>query len=412
MADRWDALILGAGVAGASTALGLARAGASVLVLDPSPDPRGLAGSAVGARNAMSAVAAGPAGPDGPTVVERRWMALDRRSSVCVDQRLPPSASPWCTLSGSEFGPWADDRLRSAGVSVRWGAHVERLTRSEDGSVLGAEVGGTSELANVTVLAGGCAEPAAAAPDGADAGFDDRAWVKVPVDPAKLARRFSIAPGESVVVDAILGGVAPPAMGRGFLLTHPDGVTVGVTLRNASPTDARAALDDLRAHPALSPYLAGSVPGALHSARRRARGAPRLGANGVVVVGWESGLRRENGFTEDELTPAVESGIAAAEAIRSARSPRQVVAEYRRRVSSRGLLRQLSGAYRRSDRIAWNPRLHHAYAHLATEVLHRVMTETGAPKEPVRRAVEAGLKAARVRKADLVWDALRAGGSS
>ncbi|MCI4346966.1 MAG: hypothetical protein L3K07_09495, partial [Thermoplasmata archaeon] len=58
----------------------------------------------------------------------------------------------------------------------------------------------------------------------------------------------------------------------------------------------------------------------------------------------------------------------------------------------------------RMDRVKWNARFYTDYPAFATELLGRMMTETGAPKETMRATLRAARKAAKLSRWNLISD--------
>ncbi|MGI0132773.1 MAG: hypothetical protein ACREDK_06765 [Thermoplasmata archaeon] len=420
MAEPLDALILGGGVDGTSAALALAPTGARVQVVDAAPSAAAVAGARVGPRRTVASLGALAPEEDGPlplerAIVERRWILLDARSAVSVDERCadaPSDPSSWWTVRDAVVASWAEPKLRRAGVAVRWGGHATRLSRDEDGVVTGAVIDGADVPSHVTIVAEGAGHllgPSDPAPER----WERHAWSTYPMAADQLQRRFAVGASTGAAFDAILGFVPPPTMARGYLWTHRDAITVGVVGRSRTPWDARSLLDAFRRHPSIARYIGGAT--SLEDGERAVPlpGNLRLGGPGYLVLGRDAGLVHGTGAVHDGLGPCVQSGIASAAAIRATRnasvgSPR-LLREYRRALDRSGLIAERARSLRASGRVEWNPRLHRTYPTALAAVLHRVMTETGAPKEALRAAILGGLRDAGVRRRDLAWDALVAG---
>ena len=79
------------------------------------------------------------------------------------------------------------------------------------------------------------------------------------------------------------------------------------------------------------------------------------------------------------------------------------LAEYDRRLEATSVLPDFRD-FGRMDKVKWNPRFYTAYPRFATELFRRMMTETGGPKQPMRRLLRAAQRAAGLPTTTLLRD--------
>jgi flavin-dependent dehydrogenase len=417
MTERWDALVLGAGTPGLVAATVLARGDVRVLVLGDAPGTGGGPGLLTGAELGLVAQGDGGSVPAERRVTEHRWYLLDRRSSLSVVEQEPAEGDPTRrihTVQQSRMGPWLVERARSAGAELRLGSTADRLLVDPSGTVRGAAVGPqefpSSMVIQTEALSTG-AKGGDLEPRSVRGPVDQRAWVTIAAVAEQLESRFGVGPGGGAVFDAVLGQLRPPAMGRGYVWTHRDAITIGVAVRSPTALDALPILQAFRDHPSVNSFLGAGGP--IESGSGGIRSPAETNRPGLLVAGEASGNDFENLFLHAALGPAVRSAnlaaSAALEGIQAGSDPRSVLRSYRRGLHRAGLDEDHQRSGKASSRVEWNPRLHHEYPRLATELFHRMMTETSQPKEPMARTFAAARKASGVRWTDLAKDGLMAG---
>ncbi len=396
MADAGDVIVVGAGMAGGAAALALARAGRHPILVDPgdgswaSPAGAGI----LGPRDIPAEVR--PSFPVDRRLSDRRLLFLGASSSVSIDYQEGPGSEVGIPASflRARTDPWLAGAAVAAGAERRSGP-VDRLL-IEGGRIVGVALGGTELRARLTILSDGprALELAEGLAPGRPVAGPTEGTVsteRLALPAPTIEERFDLAPGAGCSLHALLGAVPPPTVASGFLLTHTDSVTVGVRIAgHVAPEAAGAMRAAFQAHPAVAPFLRGSVPlpGSARvlpsSTRRRAWAGP-----GWALAGDAAGLPDFHGAVLRGRNRAFRSGwIAGEEGARaltaSSSGPIGLGGSYGRRLRSEGLGRRGPGD---GDPLVGDARLHAAYPDLLAAALHRLMTETGGPKEPVTAAL-------------------------
>ena len=110
-----------------------------------------------------------------------------------------------------------------------------------------------------------------------------------------------------------------------------------------------------------------------------------------MVTGDAAGFVFSNGIVIQGMNYAIRSGIEAAETALAAKKANSASAaqlsEYTRRLEATHILSDFRD-FARMDHLKWNPRLYATYPAFATELFHRLMSESGGPKRPIRMHVE------------------------
>jgi 2-polyprenyl-6-methoxyphenol hydroxylase-like FAD-dependent oxidoreductase len=297
MTARWDAVVVGARVAGASTAMLLARAGLRVLCVD-----RGRQGSDTVSTHAL--MRAG-------VLQLTRWGLLDsvRESGTPPVHRITFAYGDEPVVVSVKPSPGVDalyaprrtvldsllvDAAAGAGATVRYGTSVTGLLRDGDGLVTGVVTRGRDgrsreESAGLVIGADGRNSLVAAAA-GAPSQFTGRAassilygyWADLPVD----GYHWSYRPGASA-------GAVPTNDGLSCVFAGGRPETVDRLVRDLGP---EGALRSITAPGSLGPALAGARRA---GAVRYVRGVPghlrRPAGPGWALVG-------DAGYWKDPLS--------------------------------------------------------------------------------------------------------------
>ncbi len=425
MPDDFDAIVVGAGMAGASAATRLAQGGANVLLLER--------GAEAGAKNLSGGILWGndldrilpgwqSAMPLERHIVRKRFGLLTADSAASFDlENGAWRTAPYVAHSvlRARTDAWLAKQAEAAGATVVTSVPVERL-HWEGTRVHGVVQGGETMTAPVTILADGANSRLALGtpirPNARLSGEATELGIKetYALDAAAIEDRFQLAPGEGHAEEWVTGLFPPGVMGGGFLYTNRDTLSVGIIVQIGSLFGKQVASHDLierfKAHPAIQSRLRGAelveYGAKLISSGWASRPAAFHG-DGWMVAGDAAGFVFSNGLVIQGMNYAVRSGLEAAEtalAAKSAgRSGGDPLAEYDRRLEATGVLPDFRD-FARMDRVKWNPRFYTVYPKFATSLLHDLMTETGTPKKPLRRILREAQRASGIGWTTLLRD--------
>lgn len=329
--EKFDAIIVGGGLAGCSAAIVLARAGLEVLLIER--------GDYCGAKNMTGGRLYGHSlekilpnfAAEAPIerVVKHEKVSLltedgglDIGYSSAKLSAAPESAS--YTVLRAKFDQWLAEKAEEAGAEVAAGFLVDELLE-EDGRIVGISAAGEEMYADVVILA-----------DGVNSMLAQQIGMKKELEPSQVAvgaketirlgeeiinQRFNLAPGEGTAWlsagDPTVGG-----FGGGFLYTNKDSVSIGVvaTLGDIGHSDVSVPqmLERFKNHPSIAPFLEGGeiIEYSGHLVPEEGiHMVPELVRDGVLVTGDAAGFCVNLGFTVRGMDFAVESGRLAAEAV-------------------------------------------------------------------------------------------------
>jgi electron transfer flavoprotein-quinone oxidoreductase len=427
MADDFDVIVVGAGMAGCSAAIRLARGGANVLLLERSPEPgqKNLSGGVLWGHDLESIV---PNWwremPVERHVVRKRFGFLTPGDAISFEfgdhrWKEPPYSAH--TVLRARTDAWLTQKAEQAGATVVPSVPVERLNWEGD-RVHGIVQGGETMTAPVTILCDGANSrlslgtpirpPNRLAPESTELGIKE----VYRLDSEVIEDRFGLAPGEGHAEEWVAGMFPPGVMGGGFLYTNADTVSVGLILNISSLFGREAYSHDLmerfKLHPAIAPRLKGGELVEYGAKLIVAGWASRPAAfqgDGWMVAGDAAGFTFSNGIVIQGMNYAIRSGILAAETALKSRSlhdaSAEKLAEYTQALERHHILADFRG-FEALDRVKWNSRLYTVYPRFAAELFHQMMDERGEPKRSVRRLLWKTLRASGIPLTSLMKDGL------
>ncbi len=298
MAERFDAIVVGAGPSGNTAALLLAKAGMKVLQLERGEYP--------GSKNVQGAILYAEAlesvvpncrrqAPLERAVIEQRMWLMDDRSHVGTHFRAETGKDEQptrYTVIRANLDKWLSKKVQEAGALLVCETTVLDLLKKGD-RVVGVRTDRANGdiLADVVVLA-----------DGVNSLVATRAELRAPVQAqdvalavkemhflpkAAIEERFNIAGDHGVVIEMV-GKITRGMVGTAFLYTNKESVSLGVGCMvddfKASGVSPYQLLEEMKAHPSVKPLIAGS-----EVKEYSAHLIPEGGYNAVPVVhgeGW------------------------------------------------------------------------------------------------------------------------------
>ena len=353
--EIYDAVIVGAGPAGAACAYTLAKAGREVVLLER--------GDAPGSKNvsggrfytyALDMLEPGlfEEAPLERRVTREQIMMLAGNRSVNIEYHDPsfnaPDRTPMsCTVLRARFDEWLAGKAEDEGALLACGVRVDDLLE-QNGKVVGVRAGEDEMPARVVIAADGVnslmAQKAGLIPEiqSAHVGVGVKEIIELP--PETIEERFNLEQGEGAA--RVVLGCTNGVHGGGFLYTNSDCISLGCVFSPEQVTKRGRSVHDIfqeyKLHPSISSLLKGGETveyGAHLVSEAGYRGIPqKLHKPGFMMIGDAAGTVINTGYTIRGIDLAIISGIAAARAILAASDPSEAGAGYLRELENLKLL--------------------------------------------------------------------------
>lgn len=337
--EKFDAIVVGAGMAGNAAALTMAQKGLKVLQIERGEYP--------GSKNVQGAILYSDMleklipdfREDAPLerhLVEQRFWMMDDRSHVGLHYRsddFNEERPNRYTIIRAPFDKWFSKRVQEAGAVVICETTVTELLRNVDGKVIGVRTDrrGGQVMADVVVLAEGVNGLI-----GTRAGLRDRPKASNVALAVKemhflpretIEARFNLKGDEGTVIEAA-GTISQGMTGMGFIYANKECISLGIgclvsDFQKAGQTPY-GLLERFKSHPSVAPLIQGSEVKE-YSAHLIPEGGynaiPQLYGDGWVVVGDAAQLN--NAIHREGSNLAMTSGRIAGEAIFQLKSRRE-----------------------------------------------------------------------------------------
>ena len=422
-ADKYDVIIVGAGLAGLSAAYKIAQAGLEVVLVErgPYPGSKNLSGGILYSRILEQII------PDfGNTAPVERFITNYYTSMVTADDYFnleyksrALGVYPYNAVSvlRSKFDRWLGEKAEEAGAMIIPGIKVDKVIK-KDNQVVGIRAGTEEIFADVVIAA-----------DGINSFISREAGLRGEIKPEHLAvgvkalielpretieERFKLSGNEGAAY-SILGEATHGVAGGAFLYTNLETISVGVVMRLDDLVKQKVkpheVLDDLLQHPLVAPLVKGgrmTEYGAHLTAEGGINMVPsKLYENGIMIVGDAAGLTINSGLVIRGMDLAIGSGLAAAETVIEAKNKGDYssnsLGSYQRRLEESFIMKDLK-LYAKLPEFMESELLFKKYPLMINSLFNRIYTQDLTPKEHMYKTVLKVIKESRIPILGLVKD--------
>ena len=429
MPEKFDVIVVGAGPAGTTAALALARAGVNVALFERGEQP--------GAKNMFGGVlyyteSLNKLVPnfwrEAPVerLVTRHIVTFLTPGSSCsldfTDEEFGTSPYNGFTLLRAKFDRWYAQKAQEAGAFLVPETRVDDVVWDGD-KVVGIQTNRSDGLVYADVVI---------AADGANSLLARRAGLRKLFSPSDFSvaakevlalpsetidERFGLA-GNKGLAQTFVGACTQGLEGGAFLYTNRASLSIGVVAKLSQLQEKKISiaklLDDFKLDPHISQVIKGAVLKE-YSGHLIPEGGlnmiPELCGNGILVVGDAAGLLNSTGLTLEGMNFAIASGFAAAEAVKLAKESgnfsKEGLVTYKTLLEQSFVLQDLR-TFRHTRKLLANPRIYNLYPLLICGIARRVFRVNGQPRKKIWKLVKTEAKG-KVSLWRLAKDVMQAG---
>jgi electron transfer flavoprotein-quinone oxidoreductase len=398
--DKFEVIIVGAGLAGLAAAWTLAGHGVEVVVLERGDYPG--AKNVTGGRLYVNPVRnlfpdLWVNAPLERHIVYEGATLLAKERSVAVqysgsELRAEPHQS--YSVLRAKFDRWLAEQAEAKGAMLLTKVRVDDVVR-ENGKVAGVLAGGDELRADVVIACDGVlslvSEKAGLRRPGLPKDYAVGIKEVISLDAGLINERFHLEENEGAA-QLFVGDVTRGLFGGGFLYTNRESISLGLVVglheltgNNSSP-DVPGLLEDFKRRPEIAPLIRGGK-----AAEYAAHIIPEGGfaatgplyRDGILVAGDAAGMALNIGFTVRGMEYALASGYYAGQAILKAKETGDFSAtglsSYKRLLEESFVLEDLKN-FRETPAVLSNERFFRHYPELAGSLLKEIYTVPADPK--------------------------------
>ncbi|MBC8018718.1 MAG: FAD-dependent monooxygenase [Verrucomicrobia bacterium] len=402
MSKSYQAIVIGAGPAGSSAALTMARAGLDVALVERGsfPGEKNMFGGVLHRMPSLEKIFPDfwERAPLERHIIKKGVTFMTGHSSFSTTIEAGSFDRPpynGYTIFRPRFDSWLADEAVAAGATLINRATVDELVLKN------------GKIAGVTILgrSGQLSAPVVVAADGVLSLTAKKAGLRQPsFDPAQMAvgvkalidmpretidERFGLVRDQGFANEFV--GCTEGVRGGGFLYTNYDSLSVGLVFHLASLRTSGKTPYDLLTSFMEQPQVAKMLTGGKlqeYSAHLIPEGGydmiPELVGDGILVAGDAAAFCNATGMNLEGINLASHSGVVAGEAVIAAHLAgdfsRQGLASYKKLLEESYVIQDLK-QFRKAPHMLHNNRIYQEYPELMCSFMEGIYRIEGAPKQ-------------------------------
>ncbi len=398
--EKFDTIIVGAGLAGLASAYTLAREGLEVLVLERGDYP--------GAKNVTGGrIYVNPVRDLFPDLWENapleRFIAhegvtiMARERSITLNyygNELRERPCQSYSVLRSKFDRWLAEQAEAKGAMLLSKVRVDDLIIN-NGKIDGVLAGGDELHADVVIACDGVlsliSEKAGLRQPGSAHDYAVGLKEVIELDPELINARFNLEEDEGAA-RLFVGEVTKGKFGGGFLYTNKDSISLGIVagikdlMEDDPRVEAPALLDEFKQRPEIAVLIKGGETVEYSAHVIPEGGFKALGSlygNGILVAGDAAGLALNIGFTVRGMEYALASGYYAAQAVLKAKEAgdfsTEALAVYKSLLEKSFVLEDFKN-FQETPEALGNPRFFNHYPEMAGNIMRDIYNVPAGPK--------------------------------
>jgi electron transfer flavoprotein-quinone oxidoreductase len=399
--DKFDVIIVGAGLSGLGAAYTLAGSGLEVLVLERGDYPG--AKNVTGGRIYLNSLRPLFPGLFEKAPLERfithediTLMAKERSVTFSYsgnELREKPQQS--YSVLRSKLDRWLAEQAEEKGVMILSKIRVDDIVRAGE-QIIGVVAGGEELRADVVIACDGVlsllSEKAGLRSLGSPHDFAVGIKEVITLDANVISDRFHCADDEGAA-HLFAGDITEGKFGGGFLYTNKDSLSLGIVMGiedvmgNTTSLEVPVLLENLKKRPEIAPLIKGgnTVEYSAHVIPEGGfKAMGNLFGNGILVAGDAAGLALNIGFTVRGMEYAMASGYFAAQAVLKAKAAGDfsinTLNVYKKLLEESFVLQDFR-SFQETPTVVGNPRFFTHYPELIGNIMRDVYAVPAGTKE-------------------------------